>query len=318
MTAGNPPGPLGEGVAPAPEAPIAGLEGTAIPSPAPEPSAWRTMAEGLPENIRSNPEFQKHGNLESLAQEYVNIIPTIGRKGVILPQEGNQADSDRFWAELGRPASPADYDIQSFQVPEGLPWDEGQAMEMIALCHSANVTNEQIKVLLPGYAKIQNEMFQAIGYDSQQHLAKTQQVMQEELGATYQSSINVASRTMQHLFGEDAEGLLTARLADGTMVGNHPVFIRGMIKAGMSVGEDNLPTDAAASRGGSHAMTPEAANQEIQKLMADPKFNEAYLTAGHVDHAASQARMDELYAYRGTHGATVDVGGETFTGRTKV
>jgi len=276
------------------------------------------MAEGLPEAIRANPEFQKHGNLESLAQEYVNIIPTIGRKGVILPQEGDQADSDRFWSELGRPATPAEYDIQDFQVPEGLPWDEGQAMEMIKLCHDANVTNEQIKVLLPGYARIQNEMFQAIGYDSQQNLARTEQAMQQELGATYKSQINVASRTMQHLFGDDAESLLTARLADGTMVGNNPIFIRGIIKAGMSVGEDNLPTDAAASRGGAGAMTPAAASQEIQKLMGDPKFNEAYLTAGHVDHAAAQARMDELYAYRGTHDATVDVGGQTFTGRTKV
>lgn len=312
MTAGNPPGEVAAPAATPEATPAAPVGGT------PEPSAWRTMAESLPESIQANPEFQKHGNLESLAQEYVNIIPTIGRKGVILPVEGDQADSDRFWGELGRPQSPADYDIQAFQVPEGLPWDEGQAMEMIALCHKANVTNKQMQVLLPGYASIQNSMFQAIGVDSEQHRAQIEQNMQTELGATYKSQINLASRTMQHLFGEDADGLLTARLADGTMVGNHPVFIRGIIKAAMAVGEDSLPTDAAASTGGAGAMTPEAAKQEIDRLMSDTNFSEAYLTSGHIDHAAAQARMDELYAYRGAHGSTVDVSGVGLTGRTKV
>jgi len=126
----------------------------------------------------------------------------------------------------------------------------------------------------------------------------------------------LAQRTMSHLFGEDAELLLTARLADGTLVGNHPIFIKGIIKAASGIGEDQLPVDSAVTRAGSNAMTPEAARVEIDRLMADKEFNDAYLTAGHVDHVAAQARMDELYAYRGDHGATVNVTGTAITGRT--
>jgi len=275
------------------------------------------MSEGLPEEIRGNPEFQKHGNLESLAKEYVNMIPTIGRKGVLLPEAGNLEDNARFWTEMGRPATPADYEVtKNFQPPEGLPWDDANAMHMLKLCHDAGCTDAQMNVLLPGYTRINNEAFDQVVMDSQANYQQTQKLMEQELGHTYKSQINLAQRTMEHLFGDDAELLLTARLSDGTLVGNHPIFIKGIIKAASGIGEDQLPVDSAVSRAGGNAMTPEAAKMEIDRLMADTEFNEAYLTAGHVDHVAAQARMDELYAYRGSYGATVNVAGTAMTGKT--
>jgi hypothetical protein len=257
-------------------------------------SAYQTLVSTLPEGLRGDVNIQRHQSFEELAKEYANLVPAVGRKGVLLPKEDDQNDIARFLGELGRPEDPSGYDRGDFTPPEDLPWDPDVEAKLTQLMHSAGITQGQYDKLLRGYAEMQGEMYKGViqgaHQDNQEQVAK----LQAELGASYEPSVNMAARAMKTIFGESAERVLQHRGADGNVLGNNPDFIKGMIAVSKMLGEDRLLTDASGR--GPMAMTPAEAKQKILEKQSDKEFWEAYTNTKHIGHAAANAEMDALYA----------------------
>ena len=85
------------------------------PEPAPQPTSWR---DGLSDDLRNHPGLQKYEDVGALAKGFLSQSELVGRKGVILPKEGDAEDRQRFYSELGRPESVEGYDLGDFAPPE--------------------------------------------------------------------------------------------------------------------------------------------------------------------------------------------------------
>ncbi len=256
--------------------------------------AWQTLVGSLPEGLQQDVNIGRHQSFESMANEYANLVPAIGKKGVLLPKADDVQDVHRFLKELGRPDAPDGYDLTEFTPNEGMPWSQENQDSLLKLCHDSGVTQGQLGKLLNGYTNLQMEQYQSIIDHSQNDYDTQAQVLQKELGASYQRSVNLASRAIEHLFKENGESMLQARLADGTVLGNNPTFIKGMIELAGLIGEDNLVSDGGMMAPG--AMTPAEAKSKIAAKQNDKDFMDAYLTPSHAGHPAANAEMDSLYA----------------------
>jgi hypothetical protein len=106
--------------------------------------------------------------------------------------------------------------------------------------------------------------------------------------------------------GDDPDEILNLRLENGVARGDHMPFVRAMMKASEFVREDGMSDDPTQRRGPG-AKTPAEAQGELDKLMADPSFKEAYFNPSHIEHKAALAKVDELYAYKGKEGALTNV-----------
>jgi hypothetical protein len=265
---------------------------------------WQTLIESLPEDIRGSEHLTRHGGFEPMAREFLGLTSAVGKKGVLLPKEDDPKDIARWLKEIGRPDSASDYSRGDFKPTEGMPWDEEVERKLTQLCHDSGVSQPQYEKLLAGFAKIQDETFnatiQAGDSDYQERMAE----LKKEFGGDLERRQNLCSRAMKHLFGseEAVEAITQARLADGRVVGNMPGFIKGMMAAIDLVGEDRLLGEGERAPAG--AMTPEKAKAAIKEKEADKGFMAAYLNTSDPGHAAANAEMATLYAQAHPDGET--------------
>lgn len=266
-----------------------------------------TLRDSLPENYREHPAITRHENLESLAKEYLNQSTLIGRKGVILPKEGDPDDQSRFYEALGRPASPEDYKLpEGMERPETV--DEGFTMRMIQQMHEAGLTQQQFEKIMPAYLQEAETAQQQFEAQNQAHTQEALAALESEFGQTMQPKMNLAERAIEHLFGDNAETILNARGPDGRLLGNNPNFIKALMQVGEQFGEDTLTggTGGQATQTPG-AMTPDEAVKERDRLMADSEFTQMLWDAKHPGHDAAVKKLDEVYYYMQGQGALSQV-----------
>ena len=283
----------------------AAAETAAQESSEPTLTGYESMVQSLDPTLGSNPNITRHENFDSMAKEYVNLVSKIGEKGLIPPKEGDALDRNRFYSELGRPESPAEYQFGEWSPPEG--WNDQVGMEMLQSMWDQGLTQEQAPAIVQKFAEVQQrqvaEMEQAYLQANQETVAS----LKAELGSAYEERMNLAYRAVAENFGaENADEVLGMRLQNGVQLGDWMPFVKAMMKASDAVKEHDLVQDPTKATLG--AKTPAEAQQEMDTLMADPDFKEAYLNSQHPNHKMALAKMDELYAYKGSTGSPTTVG----------
>jgi hypothetical protein len=250
-------------------------------------SSWR---EGLDEGIREHPALADFKDVPSLAKSFLETKEMVGRKGIILPKEGDDGDLARFRTEIGVPASPEEYDLNGFQPPEDLPWSENLQSGMLRKLHEIGIPNGQIRQILDGYAEVQGAEYQALQASAAEGHKNGEAALREELGAAYKPSMELCERAFKAAAGENFEALSHRVLPDGTLLGDHPAFVRTFVNVGKQMSEHGLLGEKSGG-GTGFMMTPEAAKDEIAKIENNP----ALWDADNPEHAALQKRKDELY-----------------------
>jgi len=258
---------------------------------APDGGSWRTA---LPDEFRDHPDITRHKDVSSLAKEYVNAQALIGRKGVILPKEGDPNDQARFFKELGRPETPDAYNLGEFAPPEGLAWDAELQKGMLSAFHEAGLSDAQVQKALSAYANLSASTVGAMHEQVEASRRNNEAGLRREFGHAYEARMNLASRAVRQFAGDGADELLQSRLADGSALGDNPGFIRLLMKAAETLGEDAFQSDATLSGASNH--TPASAQQEIAKLYADPEFMAGYQDSHHPAHKEAISRIQRLYS----------------------
>jgi hypothetical protein len=264
---------------------------TASPSSAPTQESWRTA---LPDEFRNHPDITRHNDVASMAKEYVNAQGLIGRKGVILPKEGDANDQARFYKELGRPETAEAYNLGEFVPPEGLAWDGELQKGMLSAFHEAGLSDSQVQKALSAYANLSASTVEAMHEQVEASRRNNEAGLRREFGHAYEARMNLASRALREFAGDGADDLLQSRLADGSALGDNPAFIRMLAKAAETVGEDAFQSDATMSGASNH--TPASAQQEIAKLYADHEFMAGYQDNHHPAHKEAVSRIQRLYS----------------------
>jgi len=245
--------------------------------------------------------------MDSMAKEYVNLVSKIGEKGIIPAKKDDPSDRNRFYNELGRPETPGGYDFGDFSVPEGLPWDDRVGMELVKEMWEQGLTQDQVPAIVEKYTQIQAQAWGQREQASVQANQETVSTLQSELGSAYTERMNMAHRAVVEFFGSDnVDDILSTRLESGVQLGDWMPFVKAMMSASGGLREDDLHTDPTQT--GMGAKTPEEAEREMEALMADKEFREAYLDSQHPNHKMALLKMDELYAYKGDKGSVASVG----------
>ena len=247
---------------------------------------WRETY--LDSETQALPALAVFDDVPALAKGFLETKEMVGRKGIILPKEGDAGDLARFHTEIGVPGSPEEYDLGDFAPPEGLPWSEHLQTVMLGKLHARGIPQSQIRGLFEDLAEAENDEYKSMTQTQKQGYETSEKALREELGAAYEPSIALSLRAFKAAAGDEYDTVNHLLLADGTQLGDHPAFIKTWINVGNQYQEHGLAGEKIG--GGGFALTPEAAKQELETIEANPNL----WKEGHSEQKQLQARKNEL------------------------
>ena len=266
------------------EPPVQDPPPVAVPDPPPVTS-WRDV---LGDEIKDHPALTTLKDVPALANSFLETKEMVGRRGIILPKEGNAADLARFRKEIGVPEEADGYDLGDFAPPEGLPWDDDFQKTMLDKLHKIGIPNGQIKQLFSDYAETQADQYAAMHAAVAKGHETTTASLQKEFGAEYTASVARGKRVLKEAAGEHSKEVAGIILTDGTALGDHPAFVRTLISIGNQYAEAGLLGDKEGGVG--FTMSQDAAEAEMDQIIK----NDALYDVDHPDQKQLQARKNEL------------------------
>lgn len=273
------------GGAPAATAPTAGEQapqtaGAALTS-VPAGTEWAASFQN--QEVKSYISQKGFKSPEALAESYKNLEAKFSARApdertLVLPEKADDATAMRaVWERLGAPKESKDYDI---------PTADGASDEtFVTWARDAFYKNNLTKTQAQGVALAYNEMAKAHAASQSETrtlaLKHADAKLQSEWGAQYDVNVNLA-KAGARVLGIDAKTLDIMEAVQG-----REMLFKTLQKIGVSVGESNFVTG-----GGTAAAEPSAeqAQQEIQNLMRDKKFQKQW----NKGDAEAIARWDKL------------------------
>jgi len=129
-----------------------------------------------------------------------------------------------------------------FKVPEGQAIDEGQKQAFTTLAKDLNLTQDSAQKLVDYGAELVDKVVsdQKAQWDSVVDEWATQTKSDKELGGQNLTETQErAKRAFKDLFGAETEtGDQFFKLVEDLGLGNHPVFLKGLVKYDRLTGED--------------------------------------------------------------------------------
>ena len=227
-----------------------------------EVSDWRSQ---LPDDLRDHQSLQNISDVGALAKTMIHAQSMVGAEKIPVPGKwATDDDWDQVYTKLGRPTEADGYEFEFGDTP----LDDEFVGEFKKTALGAGLSNRQAQKLVGWYMDIaKNSPANPEQQQQQVEVAKLQAEadLKKEYGAAFDDRIALGDNLLDE-FG--AEGLDELKLADGTPLLNHPLFVKTIVSAANyiqeSVSEDKLIGDKK-----SNALTPAEADEKIQELMRE-------------------------------------------------
>ena len=215
----------------------------------------------IPEDIREHPSFGPIKDVENLARSYVNAQRLIGSEKIPLPINPTDEDLDNIYGRLGRPEAPDGYEIKA----DGNVITEDIASQYADIAHKLRLTPQQAQGVLEYYRSTVSNSAEQMQQMVADQASNTEAELRREWGNNYDAKLNAASSAAREFAGD---GILDMQLSDGTLVGNHPAFIKAF--AAMADFKSTVTSeDSIDGASANYGMTPKQAQAEIDAIMND-------------------------------------------------
>lgn len=220
----------------------------------------------IPEDLRNHPSLSPIKDVSNLAQSYVNAQRLIGAEKVPLPANPTDEDLDRIADRLGRPKTADDYNI----AIDGNVITDDVAKSYKDIAHQLRLTPDQANGVLEYYkSAVLNSNELAQGQIEAQR-TEIEGQLKKEWGQAYDQKIKDAGSVVSQFASPQ---ILEMKLEDGTMVGNHPEFIKAF--ANIADLRRSVTSEDTISEGTtSYAMTPQDAQAEADAIMRSPEYTD--------------------------------------------
>ena len=233
---------------------------------------------------------KKLPKIEDLGKSYQNLEKLLGREKVPVPLSDEDKEGwDRWYAAMGRPEKPDDYEIERPTLPQDMPYDEEGEKFLRTWAHQNGMNKKQTKNLFNDYAKLQIERHAAWHQHQQQAKGETLAKLQREHGAQFDQAMTSARTVMQQYGDPEFRQYL-----DESGLGNDPRLIRVFAKIGKDVaGEQKLK--------GTPVDTTAPADLDVAIANFRRQHHEALMQKTHPEHAIRVREYTTLFERR--HGA---------------
>lgn len=267
-----------------------GAEGApSVPNAMPPETSWadQLTAAKLPEAVRQSVAGTK--DLGDLATQLHNAQALIGRKGVVVPAKGREedpADWERFWNELGRPASAEKYALP--QLPEGLDasavnqdfvkWAQGTL-------HKHGLTQAQFAGLFGDFLAYEQGIAKGIVEDGVKAREAGLQALQTKYGGKADDVRADVKAMLQQFVGADGIATLEAAGLDVD-----PNIVGGLYTIATRLKEDGLLGDMYKPL----VISREQAAEKLGEMQRNAHVREVLSNPSHAEHRAVVEERNKL------------------------
>ena len=247
-----------------------------------------SFMEMIPEELREHPSLSPIKDVGNLARSYINAQRLIGSDKVPLPVNPTEEDLDNIYSRLGRPETAAGYEVPV----DGNIITEEIATQYADIAHSLRLTPQQAQGVLDYYKSSVEQSSQGLHEQAEKQAEQTALELQKEWGSAFESKVTAAKDIVEQFGGGD---LLQMKLDDGTLIGNHPAFIKAFAAMGdfksTVTSEDTVSDNARTSN-----FTPAMAQQEVDGIMND-KSHAYWNKRDPIGRQRAVDRMQELMGH---------------------
>jgi hypothetical protein len=225
-------------------------------------AAPTSFLDAIDPQYRNDPSLSGFNNVNDLVKEHVNLQSLLGRKGVVMPKEG---DSPEVWSkyrqEMGIPEESVGY-LNEHDL------DNERYTHLANVAHQNNLSQNQFNELMTGYvdyyAKIIDES------EKESSLITEDQInsLKKEWGRSFEAKTNISSSALNQITKGSPDVIANLQLSDGTLLGNNPAFIKALASVGEILQEKGLLQGDTVN---TSAMSPDEAQQKLAQLMSDPE-----------------------------------------------
>ncbi len=217
--------------------------------------------EMIPEDLREHPSLSPIKDVGNLARSFVNAQKLIGADKIPFPTNPSQEDLDNIYSRLGRPETPEGYEL----LADGNVITEQVAEEYSGIAHKLGLTPQQASGILDYYKGSIGQNTEQMEQVAQERLEQTTNDLKREWGNAFENKVAAAQDIVEQFADNEILGM---RLEDGTMIGNHPAFIKAFAAIGdfkSTVTSEDTINDGARNS----VFTPAQAQSEIDAIMND-------------------------------------------------
>ena len=222
-----------------------------------------SFLDGVDSQFASDPNIAKFDNVNDLAREHVNLQSLLGRKGLVVPKEGDSQEIwDKYRTEMNIPSDTSGY------FGETKPEENDLPSHIAKVAHNSNLSVDQYNEIMQGYESWYKDVIDNNSQEIEQTTNENLNSLKKEWGRAYEAKTDMGASALSTLTKGKAESVANIELSDGTSLGNNPDFIKVMASIGEVLQEKGLLEGTNVNPS---AMSPDEAQSKLSQLMADPE-----------------------------------------------
>lgn len=243
--------------------------GTTQAAPATWPNNWRDLLAGDDEGGKK--QLERMSSPADVMKAYREMVKKqgSGQLKAALPENATAEQLAAFRKDNGIPETADKYDLT---LPDGLVVGEGDKPIVDGFLkdmHTANAPPALVKQALSFYYKSQQEQIKQAAIQDVQRKTEATSALQAEWGGEYPQNVGLAKNLLVGQFGEEtASALYFSRLPDGSLFGNNPAVLKGLVNMAKEIN----PTATLIPGGGNQT---QAIGDEVGKYESMLRDNPA-------------------------------------------
>lgn len=245
-------------------APTVGSQPTPGTSDVPD---WRKEMAGDDEKALKR--LERFTDQKALLKSWLEADAALSKRAPAIP--GADAPDDvkaEFAKAIGVPADPKEY---KYSLPEGMEALDEQTKavvdDIVSTLHKRGgfaATPETVQAAVDIVLGQQDARIAELRANAVRVNRETQAAFKTEWGSDYGANVTFSSQAAVGIWGEKADSIVNLVLEDGSLLGDHPEFLRGLAVDGRTRGED--PNFVGASLFNSKTETLEAEKKGLMDL----------------------------------------------------
>tara|TARA_Y100001951_G_scaffold10642_1_gene6797 strand:- start:346 stop:1203 length:858 start_codon:yes stop_codon:yes gene_type:complete len=237
--------------------------------------------QGIPEDIRADKSLESIKDIGSLAKSYIHSQRLVGSDKIPVPNKhATDEDWNAVYEKLGRPKTPGEY---KYDIPENANVDKASLNNFSDQAHKLGLLPTQANGMVKFYNEMVSQGIKDADTKALVSRENTTKEMKQEWGQAYDSKLSKAATLAKSIVDKQ---LLAAPMADGTMLGDHPLMIRAFAMLADKMGEDNI-----IQASGPAYLTPAQIDKQIGELQQP---GSAYWEKRHPNHDAAVQEVQTL------------------------